>query len=123
MNHEWLRCLKMCPRTLTPRQPGWSQLLEEYNLSLWYVPGFENPAAEACYRLTSRQLVDIKNATRTQSFVVPLVENWIPPEGEPAQDRSPKQTTHKQQQRHRPPKNKYVICRATLNNDVASTTR
>ena len=86
MNHEGLRCLKMCPRSLTPRQPRWSQLLKDYNLSLWYVPGFENPAAKACYCLTSRQLGDIKNATRTHSFVVPLVENCIPPEGEPDQE-------------------------------------
>ena len=33
------------------------------------------------------------------------------------------QNTHKQQQRHRPPKHKYVICLATLNNAVPSTTR
>ena len=82
-DHESLRYLKMCPRTLTPQQAGWLQFLEEYNLTLWYVLGLDNPAADACSRLTSRKLMDIKNATRTRAFVVPLVENWVSPEGEP----------------------------------------
>ena len=60
-----------------------SQFLEEYNLRLWYVPGLENRAIDACFRLTSRQLMDIQNATGTGPFVVPLVETWISPEGEP----------------------------------------
>ena len=85
-NHEGLRYLKTCPRPLTPRQARWSQFLEEYNLTLWYVPGLENPAADACSRLTSRQLMDIENATRTRAFVVPLVENWVSPEGEPVDE-------------------------------------
>ena len=58
-DHESLRYLKTCPRPLTPRQARWSQFLEEYNLTLLYVPGLENPAADACSRLTSRQLMDI----------------------------------------------------------------
>ena len=37
-DHESLRYLKTCPRRLTPGQARWSQFLEEYNLSLWYVP-------------------------------------------------------------------------------------
>ena len=73
-DYESLRYLKTCPRPLTPRQACWSQFLQEYNLTLWYVPRLENPAADACSRLTSRQLMDIENATRTQTFVVPLVE-------------------------------------------------
>ena len=64
----------------------WSQFLEEYNLRLWYVPGLENPAADACSRLTSRQLMDIENAIRTRRFVVPWVENWGSPEGEPVHE-------------------------------------
>ena len=35
------------------------------------------------FRLTSRHLMDIENATRTRAFVIPLVENWASPEGEP----------------------------------------
>ena len=85
-DHESLRYLKICPRSLTPRQARWSQFLEEYNLTLWYVPGLENPAADACSRLTSRQLMDIKNATRTLAFVIPLVKNWASPEGEPVDE-------------------------------------
>ena len=85
-DHESLRYLKTCPRPLTPRQARWSQFLEEYNLTLWYVPGLENPAADACSRLTSQQLMDIKNATRTRAFVIPLVENWATPEGEPVDE-------------------------------------
>ena len=50
---------------------------------MWYVPGLENPAADACSRLTLRQLWHIKNAKRTRAFVIPLVENWVSPEGEP----------------------------------------
>ena len=53
---------------------------------MWYVPGLENPAADACSRLTSRQLMDIENGTRTRAFVVLLVENWVPPEGEPVDE-------------------------------------
>ena len=82
-DHESLRYLKTCPRPLTPRQARWSQFLEEYNLTWWYVPGLENPAADACSRLTSRHMMDIENATRTRAFVVPLVEKWVSPEGEP----------------------------------------
>ena len=85
-DHESLRYLKTCPRRLTPRQARSSQFLEEYNLTLWYVPGLESPAADACSRLTSRQLMDIENATRTQAFVVPSVENWVSPEGEPVDE-------------------------------------
>ena len=85
-DHKSLRCLKTCPRPPTPRQAHWSQFLEEYNLRLWYVPGLENPAADACSRLTSRQLMDIANATRTRAFVVPLVDNWVSPEGEPVDE-------------------------------------
>ena len=44
------------------------------------------PAADACSRLTSRQLMDIENATRTRAFVIPLVENWTSPEGEPVEE-------------------------------------
>ena len=62
------------------------QFLEEQNLTLRYVPGLENPAADACSRLTSRQLMDIKNATRAPAFVVPWVENWFSPEGEPVDE-------------------------------------
>ena len=85
-DHESVRYLKTCPRPLTPRQARWSQFLEEYNLTLWYVPGLENPAADACSRLTSQQLMDIENATRTRAFVIPLVENWASPEGEPVDE-------------------------------------
>ena len=81
-DHKSLRYLKTCPRLLTPRQARWSQFLEEYNLTLWYVPGHENPAADACPCLTAQQLMDIENATRTRAFVIPLVENWASPEGE-----------------------------------------
>ena len=85
-DHERLRYLKTCPRPLTPRQARWSQVLEEYNLTLWYVPGLENPAADACSRLTLQQFMDIENATRTLAFVIPLVENWASPEGEPVDE-------------------------------------
>ena len=85
-DHESLRYPQTCPRPLTPRQARWSQFLEDHNLTLWYVPGVENPAADACSRLTSRQLMDIENATRTRAFVVPLVENWVSPEGEPVDE-------------------------------------
>ena len=85
-DHESLRCLRTCPRPLTQRQARWSQFLEEFNLTLWYVPGLENPAADACSRLTSQQLMDIENATRTRAFVIPLVENWASPEGEPVDE-------------------------------------
>ena len=37
-------------------------------------------------RLTSQQLMDIENATRTRVFVIPLVENWASPEGKPADE-------------------------------------
>ena len=76
-DHESIRYLKTCPRSLTPRQARWSQFLEEYNLTLWSVPGSENPAADACSRLTSRQLMNIENATHTRAFVRPLFENWV----------------------------------------------
>ena len=82
-DHKSLRYLKTCPRPLTPGQAPWSQFLEEYNLTLWYVPGLENPAADACSRLTSRQLMDSENATQTRAFMVPWVQNWVSPEGEP----------------------------------------
>ena len=85
-DHESLRYLKTCPRPLTPRQARWSQFPEEYNLTLWYVPGLENPAADTCSRLTSRLFMDIENATRTRTFVIPLVENWASPEGEPVDE-------------------------------------
>ena len=85
-DHESLPYLKICPRPLTPRQARWSQFLEEYNLTLWYVLGLENPAADACSRPTSRQLMDIGNATRTRAFVIPLVENWASTEGEPVDE-------------------------------------
>ena len=85
-DHESLRYLKICPRPLTPRQARWSQFLEEYNLTLWYVPGLENPAADACSRVTSRQMMEIENATRTRPFVIPLVENWASQEGEPVDE-------------------------------------
>ena len=83
-DHESLRYLKICPRPLTPRQARWSQVLKEYNLTLWYVPGPEDPAGDACSRLTSRQLMDMENATHTRAFVIPLVENWASTEGEPS---------------------------------------
>ena len=73
---ERLRYLKACPPPLTPQQARWSQFLEEYNLKLWYVPGLENPAADARSRLTSQQSIDIENATHTRAFVIPLLENW-----------------------------------------------
>ena len=82
-DHISLRYLKTCPPPLTPRQVRWSEFHEEYNPTLWYVPALENPAADACSRLTLRQLMDIENATRTRAFVVPLVHNWVSPEGEP----------------------------------------
>ena len=85
-DHENLRYLKTCPRPLTPRQARWSQFLEEYNLTLWYVPDLENPAADACSRLTSQQLMDIENATRTRAFVIPLVENGASAAGEPVDE-------------------------------------
>ena len=81
-DHKSLRYLNTCPRPLTPRQARWSQFLEEYNVTLRYVPGLENIAADACSRLTSQQLMDIENATRTRAFAIPLVENWASPEGE-----------------------------------------
>ena len=56
------------------------------HLTLWYVRGLENPAADACSRLTSQQLMDIENATRTRAFVIPLVENWASPEAEPVDE-------------------------------------
>ena len=65
-DHESLRYLKTCPQPLTPRQARWSLFLHEYILTLWYVPGLENPAADACSHLSSRQLMDIENATRTR---------------------------------------------------------
>ena len=85
-DHESLRYLKTCPRPLTPRQARWSQFLEEYNLTLWYLPGLDNPASDACCRLTSQQLMDIQNATRTWAFVIPLAKNWASPEGEPVDE-------------------------------------
>ena len=85
-DHKSLRYLKTCLRPLTPRQARWSQFLEEYNLTLWYVPGLENPAADSCSRLTLGQLMDIENATRTRAFVIPLVENWASREGEPVHE-------------------------------------
>ena len=85
-DHESLRYLKMCPRPLTPQQARWSQFFEEYNLTLWYVPGLDNPAADACSCQTSRQLMDIRNATGTRDFVVPLLQNWVSLEGEPVDD-------------------------------------
>ena len=85
-DHESVRYLKTCPRPLTPRQARWSHILEEYNLTLWYVPGHENPEADACSRLTSQQLMHIEYATRTPAFVIPLVKNWASPEGEPVDE-------------------------------------
>ena len=85
-DQESLRSVKTCPPPLTPRQARWSQVLEEYNLTLWYLPGLENPAADICSRLTSRQLMDIENATHTRAFVVPLVGNWVSTEGEPVDE-------------------------------------
>ena len=85
-DHESLGYLKTYPRPLTLRQARWSQFLEKYNLTLWYVPGLENPAADACSRLTSRQLIDIENATRTRAFAIPLVADWASPEGEPVDE-------------------------------------
>ena len=85
-DHESLRYLKTCPRPLTPLQARWSQFLEEYNLTLWYVTGLEGSAADACSRLTSQQLMDIENVTRTRAFRTPLVENWGSPQGEPVDE-------------------------------------
>ena len=85
-DHDSLRYLKTSPRPLTPQQAGWSQFLEEYNLTLWYVPGLENPAADACSRPTSQQLVDIENDTRTRAFGIPLADNLASPEGEPVDE-------------------------------------
>ena len=79
---ESLLYLNTCPRPLTPGQERWSQVLEEYNLTLWCVRGLENPAADACSRLTWRPLMDIQNARRTRAFVVLLVKNWVSPEEE-----------------------------------------
>ena len=66
-DHESLRYLKTCPRPLTPRQARWSKFREEYNLTLWYVPGLENPAADACSRLTSQQF---PHANLVPSFIL-----------------------------------------------------
>ena len=85
-NHESLRYLKTCSLPLTPPQARWSQFLEENNLTLWYVPGLENPAADACSCLTSQQSMDIENATRTRAFVIPLVDNLASAEGEPVDE-------------------------------------
>ena len=85
-DHENLRYLKTCPGPLTPQQARWSRFLEEYNLTLWYVPGLQNPAADACSRLTTQRSMDIENATRTRAFVIPLVENWASPEEEPVDE-------------------------------------
>ena len=85
-DQESLRYLKRCPRPLTPRQARWSQFIEECNLKLRYAPGLENPAVDACSCLTSRQLMDIKNATRTHAFLVPLGENWASPKEEPVDE-------------------------------------
>ena len=74
------------PSTADTTTSTGSQFLEEYNLTLWYVPGLENPAADACSRLISQQLMDIKNATRTRAFVIPLGENWTSPEAEPVDE-------------------------------------
>ena len=49
---------------------------------MWHVPGLENPAAHACSRLTPQHLMDVKSATCTRAFVVPLVENWVSSGGE-----------------------------------------
>ena len=85
-DHESLRYLKTCPQPMTPQQAPRSQFSEEYNLTLWHVLGLDNPAADACSRLTSQQFMDIKNATRSQAFVVPLVESWVSPEGQPVDE-------------------------------------
>ena len=85
-DNESLRYLKTCPRPVTPPQARGSQFLQEYNLTLCYVPGLENPAAGTCTRLSLRQLIDIQNATCTRAFVVTLVENWVSPEGEPVDE-------------------------------------
>ena len=81
-DHESLHYPKTCPQPLTPRQARWFEFFQEYNLTLWYVSGPQNPAADACSRLTSRQLMDIENATCTRAFVVTLVEKLVLPEGE-----------------------------------------
>ena len=85
-HHKSFRYLKTCLQPLAPRQARWSQFLREYNLTLWYVPGLENPAADACSGLTPRQFIDIENIIHTRPFVVPLVENWVSPEGQPVED-------------------------------------
>ena len=85
-DHKTLRYLKTCSQPLTQQQTRWSQIIKEYNLTLWYVPGLENPAADACSRLTSQQLMDIENATRTRAFAIPLVENWASLEEEPVDE-------------------------------------
>ena len=85
-HHESLHYLKTFPRALTARQASWFEFLEEYNVTLWYVPALENPAADAGSRLTSRQLMDMQNASRKRPLVVPLVENWVSPEGEPVDE-------------------------------------
>ena len=46
------------------------------------VPGLENAAEDECSRLTSRQFM----ATRTRPFMVPLVQNWVLPKGEPVDE-------------------------------------
>ena len=76
-DQESLRYLKTCPQPLTPRQARRSKFLEKYNLTLWYARGPENQVTHACSRVTSRQLMDIENATRRGAFVRPLVENWV----------------------------------------------
>ena len=51
-----------------------------------YLSGLENPAADTCSRLSSRRLMNIENAARTRAFVIPLVETWVTPEGEPVDE-------------------------------------
>ena len=85
-DHESLRDLKTCPRPLTSRRARWSQFLEEYNLTLWYVPVLKNPAADACYCLTSRQSIHIENAKRRRPFVISFVEHWVSPEEKPVDE-------------------------------------
>ena len=48
--------------------------------------GPRESCGSACSRLTSQQLMDIENATRTRAFAIPLVENWASPEGEPVDE-------------------------------------
>ena len=86
IDHESLRFLKTCPGPVTQQLAGWLYFLQEYNLTLWYVAGLDNPAADSCSRLTSRQLMDTKNATPTRAFVVPLVQNCISLEGKPVDE-------------------------------------